>query len=161
MNLRRPTPLPHKEIGLIRPKLESVNQENQFSRFVIDAELAFSREHTLWIARRSWWQGPNGQSAGKIWSYGRSWKPTSPRVFEGAPGRQPPGKETNASAVWKRPSDVTLVAVEDRRSPWPWPPHSSRAAVFWIHAARKLDDVLKSLLTRLEHRLVIKTSNSA
>jgi hypothetical protein len=38
---------------LIRPKLESVNQENQFSRFVIDAELAFSREHTLWIARRS------------------------------------------------------------------------------------------------------------
>jgi hypothetical protein len=42
-----------QEIGLIRPKLESVNQENQFSRFVIDAELAFSREHTLWIARRS------------------------------------------------------------------------------------------------------------
>jgi hypothetical protein len=42
-----------QEIGLIRPKLESVSQENQFSRFVIDAELAFSREHTLWIARRS------------------------------------------------------------------------------------------------------------
>lgn len=42
-----------QEIGLIRLKLESVNQENQFSRFVIDAELAFSREHTLWIARRS------------------------------------------------------------------------------------------------------------
>ena len=42
-----------QEIGLIRPKLVSVNQEDQFSRFVIDAELAFSREHTLWIARRT------------------------------------------------------------------------------------------------------------
>lgn len=42
-----------QEIGLIRPKLVSVNQEDQFSRFVVDAELAFSREHTLWIARRT------------------------------------------------------------------------------------------------------------
>jgi hypothetical protein len=37
------------EIGLIAPKLDDVNTEAQFSDFVNDAELAFSREHTLWI----------------------------------------------------------------------------------------------------------------
>jgi hypothetical protein len=42
-----------QEIGLIRPKLVSMNQEDQFSRFVVDAELAVSREHTLCVARRT------------------------------------------------------------------------------------------------------------
>jgi hypothetical protein len=41
------------EIGLIKPKLETVDSENDFSDFINDAELAFSREHTLWIARQS------------------------------------------------------------------------------------------------------------
>lgn len=41
------------EIGLIRPKANEVNDEKTFSEFVNDAEKAFSREHTLWIARQS------------------------------------------------------------------------------------------------------------
>jgi ribosomal protein S17E len=41
------------EIGLIRPKADVVVNEVQFSDFVNDAEKAFSREHTLWIARQS------------------------------------------------------------------------------------------------------------
>jgi hypothetical protein len=41
------------EIGLIKPKLDAVRSENDFSGFINDAELAFSREHTLWIARQS------------------------------------------------------------------------------------------------------------
>jgi len=41
------------EIGLIQPKLDAVDSENDFSDFINDAELAFSREHTLWIARQS------------------------------------------------------------------------------------------------------------
>ena len=41
------------EIGLIRPKADVVSDEEQFSEFVNDAEKAFSREHTLWIARQS------------------------------------------------------------------------------------------------------------
>jgi hypothetical protein len=41
------------EIGLIRPKLDAVDSESDFSDFINDAELAFSREHTLWIARQS------------------------------------------------------------------------------------------------------------
>jgi hypothetical protein len=41
------------EIGLIRPKANQANSEKQFSEFVNDAEKAFSREHTLWIARQS------------------------------------------------------------------------------------------------------------
>lgn len=41
------------EIGLIRPKAEAVTNEAEFSEFVNDAEKAFSREHTLWIARQS------------------------------------------------------------------------------------------------------------
>jgi hypothetical protein len=41
------------EIGLIKPKLDSVSSESGFSDFINDAELAFSREHTLWIARQS------------------------------------------------------------------------------------------------------------
>jgi hypothetical protein len=41
------------EMGLIKPKLDAVNSESDFSNFINDAELAFSREHTLWIARQS------------------------------------------------------------------------------------------------------------
>jgi hypothetical protein len=41
------------EIGLIRPMADAVTSEDQFSEFVNDAEKAFSREHTLWIARQS------------------------------------------------------------------------------------------------------------
>lgn len=41
------------EIGLIRPKANAVKNEAEFSEFVNDAEMAFSREHTLWIARQS------------------------------------------------------------------------------------------------------------
>jgi hypothetical protein len=41
------------EIGFIKPKLDAVESETDFSEFINDAELAFSREHTLWIARQS------------------------------------------------------------------------------------------------------------
>jgi hypothetical protein len=41
------------EIGLIKPRLEDVANELEFSTCVNDAELAFSREHTMWIARQS------------------------------------------------------------------------------------------------------------
>jgi hypothetical protein len=40
------------EIGLIREKARLVADERQFSQFVGDAENAFSREHTQWVARR-------------------------------------------------------------------------------------------------------------
>lgn len=41
------------EIGLIKLKVDEANDDSSFSEFVNDAELAFSREHTLWIARQS------------------------------------------------------------------------------------------------------------
>jgi hypothetical protein len=41
------------EIGLIRPMADAVSNDAEFSEFVNDAEKAFSREHTLWIARQS------------------------------------------------------------------------------------------------------------
>lgn len=41
------------EIGLIRSMSDSVSTDAEFSGFVNDAEKAFSREHTLWIARQS------------------------------------------------------------------------------------------------------------
>jgi len=41
------------EIGLIQPKLDAVDSASDFSDFINDAELAYSREHTLWIARQS------------------------------------------------------------------------------------------------------------
>ncbi len=41
------------EIGMIRPKADAVRNGSDFSEFVNDAEMAFSREHTLWIARQS------------------------------------------------------------------------------------------------------------
>jgi hypothetical protein len=40
------------EIGLIREQAFSPNTDEAFSQFVGDAENAFSREHTQWVARR-------------------------------------------------------------------------------------------------------------
>ena len=40
------------EIGLIKIESESINTEDDFAKFVGDAENAFSREHTLWLARK-------------------------------------------------------------------------------------------------------------
>ena len=39
------------EIGIIRTKLDEANSNELFSDFVRDAENAFSREHTQWIAK--------------------------------------------------------------------------------------------------------------
>lgn len=41
------------EIGLIKLRAEPSMNDEEFSEFVNDAEKAFSREHTLWIARQS------------------------------------------------------------------------------------------------------------
>lgn len=40
------------EIGLIKGNAEAVRTEAEFSDFVNEAELAFSREHTQWVARK-------------------------------------------------------------------------------------------------------------
>jgi len=40
------------EIGIIRGKLAESDTDEEFSDFVNDAENAFSREHTQWVARR-------------------------------------------------------------------------------------------------------------
>ena len=40
------------EIGIIRARSDAVRSEEEFSDFVNEAELAFSREHTQWVARR-------------------------------------------------------------------------------------------------------------
>ena len=40
------------EIGMIKSRISIVSSEDDFSRFVNDIELAFSREHTQWEARR-------------------------------------------------------------------------------------------------------------
>lgn len=40
------------EIGFIRGNSESVKTEEELSDFINEAELAFSREHTQWTARR-------------------------------------------------------------------------------------------------------------
>ena len=40
------------EIGFINEQLDRINTEDEFSKFVGDAENAFSREHTQWAARR-------------------------------------------------------------------------------------------------------------
>ena len=40
------------EIGIIRSNSDAVTTEEEFSDFVNEAELAFSREHTQWVARR-------------------------------------------------------------------------------------------------------------
>lgn len=41
------------EIGLIVPKLNGITDDTGFSEFVSEAESAFSREHTMWIARQT------------------------------------------------------------------------------------------------------------
>jgi len=41
------------EIGLIKLRADPSMNDDDFSEFVNDAEKAFSREHTLWIARQS------------------------------------------------------------------------------------------------------------
>ncbi|WKW52067.1 DUF4231 domain-containing protein [Rhodomicrobium lacus] len=41
------------EIGLIQAVTDDVGDDEQFSAFVNDSEKAFSREHTLWLARQS------------------------------------------------------------------------------------------------------------
>lgn len=41
------------EIGLLRSEIEEIENEEDFSLFVNRAELAFSREHTQWVARQS------------------------------------------------------------------------------------------------------------
>jgi hypothetical protein len=40
------------EIGIIRSRIEGINDFNALSGFVADSENAFSREHTQWAARR-------------------------------------------------------------------------------------------------------------
>jgi hypothetical protein len=40
------------EIGIIKTRFDSVTNLESLSRFVSDAENAFSREHTQWAARR-------------------------------------------------------------------------------------------------------------
>jgi hypothetical protein len=40
------------EIGIIKGNAEAVETESEFSDFVNEAELAFSREHTQWVARK-------------------------------------------------------------------------------------------------------------
>ncbi|MHA2940214.1 DUF4231 domain-containing protein [Vibrio sp. RC27] len=42
-----------QEIGIIRGSIEEVETEEQFSEYVSGAEVAFSREHTQWIARQT------------------------------------------------------------------------------------------------------------
>lgn len=41
------------EIGLVQAKLDIANTESDFAKEVTEAEQAFSREHTLWIARQT------------------------------------------------------------------------------------------------------------
>lgn len=41
------------EIGMIKPKVEAAASERDLSDAINEAELAFSREHTLWIARQT------------------------------------------------------------------------------------------------------------
>lgn len=40
------------EIGIIQGRIDEIENESQFSDFVNEAELAFSREHTQWVARQ-------------------------------------------------------------------------------------------------------------
>lgn len=42
-----------QEIGIIRGYFEDVETEEQFSEYVSGAEIAFSREHTQWVARQN------------------------------------------------------------------------------------------------------------
>jgi hypothetical protein len=40
------------EIGIIQNRIEEIDKEEDFAQFVNDAEQAFSREHTQWVARQ-------------------------------------------------------------------------------------------------------------
>lgn len=40
------------EIGIIQNRIGEIDEEKAFSKFVNDAEQAFSREHTQWVARQ-------------------------------------------------------------------------------------------------------------
>ena len=40
------------EIGIIQGGIDEVQNEQDFSDFINEAELAFSREHTQWVARK-------------------------------------------------------------------------------------------------------------
>lgn len=42
-----------QEIALIQPRLDVGADESKFSEYVNEAELAFSREHTFWLARQT------------------------------------------------------------------------------------------------------------
>lgn len=42
------------EIGIIQGKIFEIKSEQDFSEFVNEAELAFSREHTQWVARQQY-----------------------------------------------------------------------------------------------------------
>lgn len=44
--------LANHEIGFIESEIDSIDTEKQLSDYVINAENAFSREHTQWIARK-------------------------------------------------------------------------------------------------------------
>jgi hypothetical protein len=41
------------EIGIIQARIQDVENDGDFSDFVNEAELAFSREHTQWVARQN------------------------------------------------------------------------------------------------------------
>jgi hypothetical protein len=41
-----------KELNMILALADNINNENEFSKFVLDSENAVSREHTLWLAQR-------------------------------------------------------------------------------------------------------------
>ena len=45
--------VPASEIGLIIPKMNAVGDDEALSEFVSKAESAFSREHTMWVARQT------------------------------------------------------------------------------------------------------------
>lgn len=40
------------ELNMILSLADNINNENDFSKFVLDSENAVSREHTLWLAQR-------------------------------------------------------------------------------------------------------------
>lgn len=40
------------EIGILQSRINEITHEEEFSEFVNEAELAFSREHTQWVARQ-------------------------------------------------------------------------------------------------------------
>ena len=40
------------EIGIIQGRVNEIRSEQEFSEFVNEAEQAFSREHTQWVARQ-------------------------------------------------------------------------------------------------------------